>query len=161
MGRGAGGVKGMELEEGDEIVGLVTVPMLRDADGDTITKDPALCLLTITRNGYGKRTVIDEYRVQPEGGKARSQSRGGKGRNDIKTEGRNGPSVAAMGVTDADGVMVITKQGQMVRVGASEISKIGRGTQGVRVVRLDEGDEVVAATRIAAESNGEGESAPA
>ena len=153
MGRGAGGVKGMDLEEGDEIVGLATVPMLLDADGDTVTKDPSLSLLTITRNGYGKRTAIDEYRVQPEFGKARSQSRGGKGRNDIKTEGRNGPSVAAMGVMDGDGVMVITKQGQMVRVAASDISKIGRGTQGVRVVRLDEGDEVVAATRIAAESN--------
>jgi DNA gyrase subunit A len=157
MGRGAGGVKGMELDEGDEIVGLVTIPMLRDAEGDTVTKDPSLCLLTITRNGYGKRTEIDEYRVQPEGAKARSQSRGGKGRLDIKTEGRNGPSVSSMGVMDADGVMVITKQGQMVRVAASEISKIGRGTQGVRVVRLDEGDEVVAATRIAAESNSEGE----
>lgn len=153
MGRGAGGVKGMDLEEGDEIVGLATVPMLLDADGDTVTKDPSLSLLTITRNGYGKRTAIDEYRVQPEGAKWRSQSRGGKGRNDIKTEGRNGPSVAAMGVMDGDGVMVITKQGQMVRVAATDISKIGRGTQGVRVVRLDEGDEVVAATPIAAESN--------
>jgi len=129
--------------------------MARDNDGDTVTKDPSLCLLTITRNGYGKRTVIDEYRVQPEGGKARSQSRGGKGRIDIKTEGRNGPSVAAMGVLDNDGVMVITKQGQMVRIAASDISRIGRGTQGVRVVRLDEGDEVVAATRIVGESSGD------
>ncbi len=159
MGRGAGGVKGMSLDDGDEIVGLVTVPMVRDDDGDTVTRDPSLSLLTITRNGYGKRTAIDEYRVQPETGKARSQSRGGKGRNDIKTEGRNGPSVAALGVLEADGVMVITKQGQMVRIAASEISKIGRGTQGVRVVRLDEGDEVVAATRIAAESNGDSQQA--
>ncbi|MBY0309157.1 MAG: DNA gyrase subunit A [Phycisphaerales bacterium] len=155
MGRQAGGVKGMDLDDDDEIVGLVTVPMNTDAQDDTVTADPALCLLTITRNGYGKRTEIDEYRVQPEGGKARSQSRGGKGRVDIKTEGRNGPSVAAMGVMEGDGVMVITRQGQMVRIAAAEIRKVSRGSMGVRVVRLDEGDEVVAATRIVADGTGE------
>ena len=150
MGRQAGGVKGIELDEGGEIVGLVTVPMRTDADGDLVTADTEATLLTVTRQGYGKRTPIDEYRVQPEVGKARSQSRGGKGRMDIRTEGRNGPTVAAVLVHAADDVMVITRQGQMVRMSAGSISQYGRGTQGVRVVSLNAGDEVVAVSRVPA-----------
>jgi DNA gyrase subunit A len=148
MGRQAGGVKGIDLEEGDSIVGAVRVPMQPDADGDPVTVNPELTLLTITVNGYGKRTPIDEYRVQPEGAKFRSQSRGGKGRTDIKTQGRNGRSVAAIGVVDADDVVVATKDGQLVRMSASTINTIGRGTQGVRVVKLNEGDEVTAVSRV-------------
>lgn len=152
MGRAAGGVKGIELEETDRVIGLVVIPMTPDADGDLMTKNPALSLLTITTNGYGKRTAIDEYRVQPETGKPRSQSRGGKGRADIKTSERNGPSVAAVGVVEGDDVVVVTKQGQLVRMNAAGISQIGRGTQGVRVVSLNEGDAVVAASRVPAET---------
>lgn len=148
MGRAAAGVKGIELEEGDEVIGVIAVNMKLDADGDTVTVDPAMSVLTITENGYGKRTLVDEYRVQPETGKARSQSRGGKGRADIKTSERNGKSVAALGVSDSDDVVIITKGGQLVRVPAGSISQIGRGTQGVRVVSLNEGDMVVATARV-------------
>lgn len=151
MGRAAAGVKGIELADSDRVIGLVSIPMIPDADGDPVTADPSLSLLTITENGYGKRTAVDEYRVQPETGKARSQSRGGKGRADIKTTPRNGPSVAAIGVRDTDDVMVVSKDGQMVRMRASSISLIGRATQGVRVVSLHEGDKVVAAERVPAE----------
>jgi DNA gyrase subunit A len=102
----------------------------------------------VTRHGYGKRTSVEEYRVQPEEGKPRSQSRGGKGRADIKTSARNGPSVAAIGVFDSDDVVLITKGGQLVRMAADSIRAIGRGTQGVRVIGLKAGDEVVAAARV-------------
>jgi DNA gyrase subunit A len=113
-----------------------------------------LAILTITQNGYGKRTAVDEYRVQPETGKMRSQSRGGKGRSDIKTTERNGPSVACLGVTEADDLVVGTMQGQLVRMAAKSISLIGRGTQGVRIVSLNEGDQVTAASRVPSDEAG-------
>jgi DNA gyrase subunit A len=148
MGRPAAGVKGIELEEGDEVIGVVPILMNAGAEGETVTADPTLCLLTITSRGYGKRTPIDEYRVQPEVGPARSQSRGGKGRADIKTGDRNGLSVAALGIVSTNDVVVVSKGGQLVRVAASEIRECGRGTMGVKVVSLNEGDVVVAAAHV-------------
>jgi len=146
MGRSAAGVKGIDIGDGDKIIGVVRVPMTKDADGDSITADTTLQLLTITQNGYGKRTPIDEYRVQPETGKMRSQSRGGKGRADIATSDRNGRSISAIGVHDGDDVIVISKDGQLVRMKAGDIRQTGRATLGVRVVSLNEGDTVVAAS---------------
>lgn len=148
MGRAAAGVKGIELAEGDEVIGVVAVPMNTDAAGDTTTADPSICLLTITERGYGKRTAIDEYRVQPENGKMRSQSRGGKGRADIDTGERNGRSVAALSVKSGDDVVVVSRGGLLVRVPGDEIRLCGRGTMGVRVAGLHEGDAVVAAARV-------------
>lgn len=155
MGRAAAGVKGIELAEGDEVIGLVRVPMTTDAEGDTVTADPSLTLLTITNKGYGKRTAIDEYRVQPESGKMRSQSRGGKGRVDIKLTEKNGRSVASLGVKPGDGLVVITRGGQLVRMGTDGIRLCGRGSQGVRVAGLNEGDEVVAAAVVPESERGE------
>ncbi|MCC7388979.1 MAG: DNA gyrase subunit A [Phycisphaerales bacterium] len=153
MGRSAAGVKGIELGEDNAVIGAIRVPMVADPDGDLMTEraalDAGLCLLTVTQNGYGKRTLVDEYRVQPEEGKLRSQSRGGKGRADIKTSARNGPSVAAVGVLVTDDVVLITRGGQLVRMAAGSISCIGRGTQGVRVVGLRGDDALVAAARVA------------
>ena len=151
MGRSAAGVKGIELEPGDEVIGVVPVAMHLDPAGDPVTQHPELCLLTITENGYGKRTAIDEYRVAPEGGKLRSQSRGGKGRADIKTTERNGRSVAALGVVSGQDVVVISKGGQLVRMPVDSISQIGRNTQGVRVVGLNDGDTVIAAAKVEGE----------
>ena len=148
MGRGAAGVKGIDLADDDQVIGLVRVPMQRDADGDSMTADTSLSLLTVTDKGYGKRTPIDEYRVQPESGKMRSQSRGGKGRVDIKLTEKNGNSIAALGVRPGDGLVVITRNGQLVRMAADTIRECGRGTQGVRVASLNEGDEVVAAAVV-------------
>jgi len=108
-----------------------------------------VCLLTISAKGYGKRTPVDEYRVQPEVGPMRSQSRGGKGRVDIDASDRNGASVAALAVKPDDDVVVTTRNGMTVRMPAVEIRETSRGTQGVRVTKLDEGDEVVAAARVA------------
>ncbi len=149
MGRTAAGVKGIDLASEASVVGLVHVPMIRDDDGDPVTTDPTMRLLTITENGYGKRTSIDEYRVQPESGKARSQSRGGKGRADIKTTDRNGPSISAIGVMPGDDIVVVSRGGQLVRMAADSISAVGRGTQGVRVVSLKGGDAVIAVARVA------------
>ena len=154
MGRTAAGVKGVDLASGADVVGVVRVPMDVDPDDASITHtdrdaiDRGLSLLTICANGYGKRTAVDEYRVQPESGPMRSQSRGGKGRADIKTSARNGPSVVAIGVNDDDDVVVISRGGQLVRLAADSISRIGRGTQGVRVVGLKDGDQVVSAARV-------------
>ncbi len=148
MGRNAAGVKGIDLAETDNIIGVVRIPMDRK-DGDEsdtgTTKDKSACLLTITEHGYGKRTPVDEYRVQSDDGSIRSQSRGGKGRVDIRVVEKNGRSVAALLVHPGDGLVVITKAGQLVRTAADSIREVGRGTQGVRVVSLNDSDRVISA----------------
>ena len=123
MGRQAYGVKGISLEDGDAVVGMVVA-----AGAD----DPA-SLLTVCANGYGKRTALAEYR---------SQNRGGKGLIDIKTSERNGPVVAVAKVTDADEVMLTTTGGIIIRTRVADVSTIGRNTQGVRLIRVEEGDTV-------------------
>jgi len=154
MGRSAAGVKGIELRENAAVVGIMRVPMVQDPNDPEVTHTTSdmlernLCLLTITENGYGKRTPVDDYRVNPENGPMRSQSRGGKGRTDIKSTDRNGPSVAAIGICDDQDVVVISRKGQLVRMAASSISSYSRGTQGVRVVGLKDNDAVIAAARI-------------
>jgi DNA gyrase subunit A len=136
MGRAAYGVKGIELETGDEVVALETV----DATGT---------VLTVTANGYGKRTAIDEYRVQ---------SRGGKGLINIKTTGRNGPVVGVKFLKADEQVMLITEKGMIIRLNTADISTIGRNTQGVRLIQLEEGDHLVSVARLA-EREDEGEAA--
>ncbi|MEM1329065.1 MAG: DNA gyrase subunit A [Planctomycetota bacterium] len=152
MGRSAAGVKGIELAEGDEVIGVARVPMKAEGDDPRsfLPSEEAdgLTLFTITENGYGKRTDVGEYRVQPESGPPRSQSRGGKGRMDIKITARNGRSIAALGIQPGDDVVVVTRNGQLVRTPAETISSYGRGTQGVRVVSLRAGDAVVSACRV-------------
>lgn len=160
MGRSAAGVKGIDLADEHAVIGVIRIPMVNRDDseekpGDT---DPAelaknLCLLTVTEHGYGKRTPVDEYRVQPEEGPMRSQSRGGKGRADIKCTPRNGRSVAALAVYEGDDVVVTTKAGMLVRTSADDIRQTGRGTQGVRVVSVNEGDEVMAVARVEESEN--------
>ncbi|MBX3321717.1 MAG: DNA gyrase subunit A [Phycisphaeraceae bacterium] len=152
MGRSAAGVKGIDLEDGNQVIGAVRVPMEPDKDGDLMTAAESMarnrCLLTITQNGYGKRTPVDEYRVAPEVGKMRSQSRGGKGRSDIRISDRNGPAIVALSVEQGDDIVVITRGGQLVRTAADTIRETGRGAQGVKVVSLNEGDSVVSAARV-------------
>ncbi len=133
MGRVARGVRGIRLEDGDEVVSLVVA----DAHED---------VLTVCRNGYGKRTALDEYR---------RQGRGGKGTINIKTTARNGPVVAALAVSADQDVMLVTEKGMIVRVPAGQISRIGRATQGVRIMNLKEGDSVVACARVVEEDDEE------
>jgi DNA gyrase subunit A len=126
MGRGAGGVRGIKLSEGDTVVDMVI------CDGQET-------LLTVCERGYGKRTSVEEYRMQ---------GRGGQGLIDIRTSERNGKVVNLLAVTGEDEVMMITKAGQIVRTKASDISVIGRATQGVRCISLNEGDELVSVARV-------------
>ena len=123
MGRPAYGVRGISLSEGDEVVGMVV------ANG---SDDPA-SLLTVCSNGFGKRTVLTEYRAQ---------NRGGKGLIDIKTSDRNGHVVAIAKVSDADEVMITTTGGILIRTKVAEMREIGRNTQGVRLIRVEEGNTV-------------------
>jgi len=143
MGRTAAGVKGIELGKGDQVVGCVVAT--DEAD-----------LLTVTSNGYGKRTSMNEYLVHSVDGTTRSQSRGGKGRRDIRTGSRNGDVVAIRSVTDEDSIMFISAGGMLVRIAADTISRIGRNTMGVRLVNVKDGDRVMTAARVF-ESNDEEE----
>jgi DNA gyrase subunit A len=138
MGRQAYGVKGISLEEGDEVIGMVV------ANG----RDDPASLLTVCEKGYGKRTALTEYR---------SQNRGGKGLIDIKTSERNGPVVAIAKVSDADEVMLTTTRGILIRTPVSTVNMIGRNTQGVRLIRVEEGDSVGSLARLPEEELGTNE----
>ncbi len=126
MGRTAYGVKGIVLRDDDEVVGM---EVLRA--GGTI--------LTVTENGYGKRTEIDEYRVQ---------SRGGLGIINIQTSERNGKVIGVSCVLENEELMFITEQGMILRTQANGISVIGRATQGVRLIDMEEGDRTVSIARL-------------
>jgi DNA gyrase subunit A len=126
MGRVAAGNIGIRMETGDEVVGMEALE-----EGATI--------LTVTKNGYGKRTRTEEYR---------SQSRGGKGILTIKTTERNGPVVYSWQVTDQDQLMIITEHGKIIRLRVADISVIGRNTQGVRLIDLGEGEKVVGVAKL-------------
>ena len=158
MGRSAAGVKGINLKKGDRVIDMARIFMTEPDDaGAQQTIDDELDLLTVTEHGYGKRTNIDEYLVQSEGedgtAELRPQSRGGKGRIDIRTEGRNGDVVAVKSVLPGEGLMLMTQNGQMVRIGVDSISRIGRATQGVRVINLRDGDKLIATARIPESEN--------
>lgn len=135
MGRTAAGVRGINLAKDDEVVGAV----LAEDDAD---------LMTMTENGFGKRTPMLEYLVHSEDGSTRAQSRGGKGRRDIKTGGRNGLVADLRAVRDNDSLMFITANGMLVRISTNDIRTIGRNTKGVRVVNLKKGDRLIAAARV-------------
>jgi DNA gyrase subunit A len=129
MGRASRGVRGIKLRAGDEVVGMV-IP------------DEKAALFTVCENGYGKRTGVENYH---------SQTRGGVGLKNIKTSARNGKVVALESVQTGDDLMLITANGMIIRTGLDEIRSIGRNTQGVRLIKLKEGDKLVAAEKIAAE----------
>jgi DNA gyrase subunit A len=153
MGRDTAGVKGIELADSDAVVGIVRC-------------DDVRALLTVTSRGFGKRTAFGEYLVQSEDGSTRAQSRGGKGRIDIQTNDKNGEVVAVLPIAASDSVVVISSSGMLVRTPAAEIREVGRNTQGVRVVRLKDGDQVVGVASAPmeegeiAESSGEAGTTP-
>ncbi len=138
MGRSARGVKGITLDQGDEVVSMTVIDMAKvAADSNGKSKNPTL--LTVCENGFGKRTLLEDYRVQ---------GRGGKGLIDIQTDGRNGPVVSACATDDDSGLMLITSSGQIIRTQAKGISIIGRNTKGVTLIELEPGEKVVAAAPI-------------
>ena len=125
MGRGAAGVRGIKLPAGHEVIGLTVV-------GDGM-------LLSATENGFGKRTSIEDFPVQ---------GRGGQGVIAIQTSERNGRTVGATQVGDDDEVMLISSGGTLVRTPVSDISIIGRNTQGVTLIRVEDGQRLVGVARI-------------
>jgi DNA gyrase subunit A len=171
MGRNTRGVKGIALQEADEVIGMVVA-------------DPEGYLLTVCENGYGKRTPFGaniagepaegEGEEPPEepvpeepaedaaagdgeavkdrsGMRYRKQRRGGKGLRDIRTSDRNGAVVGIAAVRDADDIMLITAQGMVNRTHVNEIRVVGRNTQGVRVMNLNEGDKIASIAKVARE----------
>ena len=130
-GRSAQGVRGINLKDKDEVIGMVVA-----SDEKT--------LLSVTENGYGKRTPISEYRLI---------NRGGSGVINMQCSERNGKIVSICPVADDDDIIFISKDGIIIRVPAGDISVIGRNTQGVRIMKLEQNDKVVSAVKVASENN--------
>ncbi len=126
IGRTSQGVRGISLRAGDEVVSMAVVK-------------PGGTLLTVTERGYGKRTKLDEYRVQ---------TRGGVGIINIHTSDRNGRVTGVVYVDGADELMLITQQGKILRMVATDLRPIGRATQGVRMIEIDEQDRVVSLAKL-------------
>jgi DNA gyrase subunit A len=135
MGRSAYGVRGITLRDDDEVVAM---EMVR----------PEGTILTVTERGYGKRTGLDEYRVQ---------SRGGVGIINIITSDRNGPVIGVAYVHDEDEVMLISSQGKVIRMVTRDVRTIGRATQGVRLIEMEDDDRVVSVARLAEKEEGDEE----
>ena len=140
-GRNTSGVKGISLGKIDQVVGMVVV-------------EPESTLLTACENGYGKRTTfgaktVDD--VEDEGSSSsryRTQRRGGKGVRDIKTTERNGKVVSILPVNDDDQILLMTAGGKLQRIACRDIKSIGRNTQGVRIMKMDEGDSLAAVVKV-------------
>ncbi len=139
-GRGAIGVAGIEVDEsGDEVVGMICV------NPET---DKSRTVLVVSEKGYGKRTPVDEYRFT---------NRGGKGVKTINVTEKTGGLVGMLAVTEKEDLMITCKSGVTIRMKVAQISEQGRATQGVKLIRLDDGDEIAAITRLEVdEENGNG-----
>jgi DNA gyrase subunit A len=127
MGRTAGGVRGIELRDQDAVVAMEVLK-------------PGGTILSVTEQGFGKRTGLDEYRLQ---------SRGGVGIINIQTSDRNGKVIGVAQVTDDDELMLITQQGKILRMASKDIRTIGRATQGVRLIDIEGDDRAVSIARLA------------
>ncbi|HYY68139.1 MAG TPA: DNA gyrase subunit A [Terriglobales bacterium] len=163
MGRPAYGVRGMELDDRDYVVGMAVTPKagveskeeMKGSrpekpvpESDEGAEAGATMILSVTENGYGKRTLVDEYRLQ---------SRGGKGVINVKTTERNGKVVGILLVSEDTEAMVISQYGKIIRLDTSEIREAGRSTQGVRLLSMEGGDKIAAAVVIPPEErNGDG-----
>jgi DNA gyrase subunit A len=138
-GRGTFGVVGMRLDEGDHVVSM-----------EILTR--GFDVLSVAEGGYGKRTQMDEYRLQ---------SRGGKGVITMKTTEKTGLVIGVQQVTEEDQLMLVSNKGKIIRMRIKDIRIIGRNTQGVRLIELEEGERVVSLARLAEkeddEVEGEGE----
>ena len=144
MGRPAYGVRGMDLAKGDYVVGMAVTPKdgkkkTNGKGADAIEENIPTLILSVTEGGYGKRTPVDEYRLQ---------SRGGKGVINVKTTARNGKVVSIMLVDEASEVMLISQFGKIIRIDTKQIREAGRSTQGVRLLQLESDDRVASAAVI-------------
>lgn len=129
LGRNSSGVRGISIEEDDEVVGAIAIH----------PEDSSVAVLVVSENGYGKRSSADEYRIT---------SRGAKGVKTINITDKTGPLVAIKSVTEENDLMIITKSGLTIRVDMSEVRLSGRATQGVRLINLREGDAIAAVSPV-------------
>lgn len=140
VGRIAQGVRGISLKDDDQVVGMTIVSHnIENGDVGENRTGASATLLTVCENGYGKRTKLSDYRVQ---------NRGGIGLIDIRTNQRNGPVVGVSAVDDDSQLMLITSSSKIIRTKAAGISVIGRNTQGVRLIDLEEGEKVAAIAQL-------------
>ncbi|MFM2048467.1 MAG: hypothetical protein RI955_1015 [Bacteroidota bacterium] len=129
-GRSSAGVYGIEVDEAnDEVIGMICVSK----------EDTTSTILVVSENGYGKRTALDEYRIT---------NRGGKGVRALNVTEKTGKLVGLMSVTEANDLMIMCKSGVTIRTSVKDIREVGRATQGVRLIRLEEGDEIAAVTKL-------------
>src|SRR6266545_6490291 len=133
MGRTAHGVRGITLDEGNYVIGM-----------ETITPDSTTSILTVTERGYGKRTLVSEYRLQ---------GRAGKGIISVKVTEKNGPAVSFHQVRDGDEIMVMTAEGKILRTKVDDVREIGRNAQGVRLIDMSDTDRVVGVAKLAETSS--------
>lgn len=128
VGRGSIGVRGISLEDNDEVIGMIVV---NDVQNETV--------LVVSENGYGKRTAVEDYRVT---------NRGGKGVITLNITEKTGNLIAIQNVTDEDGLMIINKSGVAIRMGMDEMRVMGRNTQGVKVINLKKNDSIAAIAKV-------------
>ena len=128
VGRGSIGVRGISLEDNDEVVGMIVV---NDVENETV--------LVVSEKGYGKRTAVEDYRVT---------NRGGKGVITLNITEKTGNLIAIQNVTDEDGLMIINKSGVAIRMGMDEMRVMGRNTQGVKVINLKNNDSIAAIAKV-------------
>ena len=142
MGRNAGGVRGISLRDGDKLIGMCT-----------FGRDSEATLITVCERGFGKRTQLTDYPTK---------NRGGKGVITIKTTARNGEVSGVRIVADDDHMILISNRGKLIRIRVRDIPLQGRATQGVRIMRVDDGEQVAAIERLAepADESGIAEAAP-
>jgi DNA gyrase subunit A len=135
MGRNAAGVRGIRItSDTDEVVGMICIP-----------KEKKLEILVVSENGYGKRSDIDDYRVT---------NRGGKGVKTLNITDKTGSLIAIKEVTDSDDLMIINRSGIIIRMAVSNLRVMGRATQGVRLIKIKEGDSIAAVTKVDVEEEG-------
>jgi len=128
MGRNAAGVRGVTLEgKDDEVIGMICL------------EDTEQTIMVVSEKGYGKRSHIDDYRVT---------NRGGKGVKTINITDKTGNLIAIKNVFDKDQLMIINKSGITIRMGMEDVRVMGRATQGVRLIKIEEGDEIAAVAKI-------------
>jgi DNA gyrase subunit A len=133
MGRNAAGVRGIRLSgPTDEVIGMVCLPLDKPCE-----------ILVVSENGYGKRSRIDDYRIT---------NRGGKGVKTINVTEKTGALIAIKDVTDNDDLMIINRSGIIIRLGIAELRIVGRATQGVRLIKINEGDSIAAVAKVEVEA---------
>ena len=128
VGRNSIGVRGVDLSDGDEVIGMIVV---NDIENETV--------LVVSEKGYGKRTAVEDYRIT---------NRGGKGVITLNITDKTGNLIAIQSVTDEDGLMIINKSGVAIRMGMDDLRVMGRNTQGVRMINLKNNDEIAAVAKV-------------